>query len=95
MTPMATKSLKPHRDLYELKKELPSNWNAKHKTFWLPEQAESPCTLSLKDTILEAIPAANILVLRVLNHRWGLNTPFQPKGEYSIEAVVLKDAKHV
>lgn len=83
--------LAPHRDLYEKKKALPSHWNHDHKTMWLPETQEAPDTRSLKDTILEAIPDADIISLRVLDEGW------EPRpenvhscGEYSIEAIIRK-----
>src|SRR5574337_1812195 len=53
----------PHRDLYEKKKEHPSRWNPRereggggHLTFWLPDRAEEPDTLSLAATIAKALP---------------------------------------
>lgn len=55
----------PHRHLYERKTELPSRWNEDHKHFFLPETEETPCTLSLKKVILDAIPNANIVEFKV------------------------------
>lgn len=81
----------PHRDLYEKKKELPSRWNFDHKSFWLPESVEPPDTRSLKGTILEAIPNANIVSFNVLDEGW-LPKPEDEHstGEYSIEAIIKK-----
>lgn len=82
--------LVPHRDLYECKKELPSNWNHEHKTYWLPDQAESPCTKSFKDAILQAIPNANIVLFRVLDEGYFRHGNNHPGGEFSIEAIIKK-----
>lgn len=81
----------PHRDLYEKKPTLPSLWNLDHKTFWLPETAEEPDTRSLKGTVLEAIPGADIVSLRVLDGGWVPRPVEQHScGEYSIEVIVRK-----
>jgi SAM-dependent methyltransferase len=84
--------LAPHRDLYEKRKKLPSRWNSDHKTFWLPEEYEPPNTFSLKHTILQAIPNANIVSLNVLNEDWCSESDLKhSNGEYSIEIIVRKD----
>ena len=81
----------PHRDLYEKKKTLPSQWNFDHKAFWLPESEESPDTRSLKGSILQAIPNANIVSLIVLNEGWVPKPQNEHScGEYSIEAIIKK-----
>ncbi len=84
----------PHRDLYEKRKELPSRWNADHKTFWLPIFGEAPCTHSMKDTLAKALPQnADTVSLRVLNAGWESDGPeTHSRGSYSIEAVVRKSA---
>lgn len=89
--------LVPHRDLYEKKSMLPSQWNGDHKSFWLPDEEDPPCTKSLKHEILSAIPNAEIVSLRVLQDDYlaemgkGME-PYRthPAGEYSIEAIVRK-----
>lgn len=82
----------PHRDLYEKRKMLPSQWNPDHKYFWLPDEEEPPCTKSMKATILEAIPNADIVDFRVIDEGYNHDiAPDQhPVGEYSIEAVIKK-----
>lgn len=81
----------PHRDLYERVFSLPSRWNAEHKAFYLPETAQPPDTRSLKHTVLEAIPGADIRELRVLDAGWEYRPVEQHAvGEYSIEIVVRK-----
>ena len=83
--------LVPHRDFYEKQTTLPSLFNEDHKTYWLPEVAEPPVTLSFKHTILEAIPQANIVSFEVLTAG---HVPTPPTvhsiGEYSIEAIIQK-----
>lgn len=82
----------PHRDLYEKKKRLPSNWNFDHKTFWLPEKSDPPDTWNFKETILRAIPNAEIVLFRVLDEGFDYNIPANQHsvGEYSIEAIIHK-----
>jgi hypothetical protein len=84
----------PHRDLYEGQQNKPSRWNADHKTFWLPNRpahGDPPHTRGLRKVILDSIPQAEILSLRVLDagHAWPDPTQ-HPGGEYSIEAVLRK-----
>lgn len=80
----------PHRDLYEKRKMLPSRWNGDHKTFWLPEKGEPPHTRGLQEVIFQAVPNANLIVLRVLNEGYMVNGDGHSGGEYSIEAVIKK-----
>lgn len=83
--------LVPHRDLYETSKKLPSKWNFEHKSYWLPDTDEPPCTKSLRGTISTAIPNANIVVFRVLDEGYiKLPKNVHPVGEYSIEAIIKK-----
>lgn len=85
----------PHRDFYEQKTDLPSRWNKEHKTFWLPDRSEPPCTFSLLHTLQDAIPAPQRM-LRLLSvetdgyQPGNLGAGVQSTGEYSIEAVVYK-----
>ncbi len=83
--------LVPHRDLYEKRTTLPSRWNGEHKTFWLPEAGEPPCTRGLKETIMQAVPNADIVSFRVLDEGC-IPTPSHKHatGEYSIEAIIRK-----
>lgn len=92
----------PHRDLYEKKKMLPSNWNHEHVRFWLPNLEEPPCTLNLNKEINLAIPQADIVSFRVLNEGYaeqidegianelGIEVSDHPVGEYAIEAIIRK-----
>ena len=85
----------PHRDLYEKKKELPGYWNPGHKWFFLPDISEEPCTKSLKGTVMDAIPDANIVSFGVLDENYDPNGRLSrghrhSEGEYSIEIIVNK-----
>lgn len=92
----------PHRDLYEMKRTLPSNWNKEHCRFWLPDGEDPPNTLCLKTEILLAIPEANIISYRVLADGYQNNCEpgpdgrvhfldfKHPSGEYAIEAIIKK-----
>ena len=85
--------LVPHRDLYEKKTRLPSSWNAEHKSYWLPETGEEPDTYGFKETILRALPEANIISFEVLQEGWvPLPHNKHSQGEYSIEAIIRKGA---
>lgn len=82
----------PHRDLYERRRILPSQWNHDHKYFWLPDKEDLPCTKSLKKEILFAVPSANIVSFRVLDegYNYSMGNHEHPVGEFSIEAIVRK-----
>jgi|APSaa5957512535_1039671.scaffolds.fasta_scaffold95042_2 SAM-dependent methyltransferase len=81
----------PHRDLYEKKRVLPSNWNNDHKHFFLPEDEEQPCTLSFKKVILSVLPDADFAEFRVLDEGFlDKGKDWHSAGEYSIEAVIRK-----
>jgi len=86
--------LVPHRDLYEQKIELPSQWNGNHEHFWLPDEEDksSFATLSLKKEVLKVIPDADIVSLRVLDEGYEPNSgPYNhPIGELSIEIIIKK-----
>lgn len=81
----------PHRDLYELKKDLPSQFNPDHKWFWLPDSVDNGSTLSLRG--LAEIVCDNISIesLKVYDDGYINNGPTShPSGNYSIELIVKK-----
>jgi SAM-dependent methyltransferase len=84
--------LVPHRDLYERKEAPPSNWNFEHKSFWVPESSDRPGTNGLRETILKAIPEADIISFRVIDDGFDYSLPWNTHavGEYSIEAIIRK-----
>lgn len=84
----------PHRDLYEKKLELPSNWNPDHKTYWLLERHTNPFTLGLIQTVQEALTGVDYAIIQARVMMRGLvhgNDPTKHSwGEYSCEIVVKK-----
>jgi ubiquinone/menaquinone biosynthesis C-methylase UbiE len=82
----------PHRDLYEKKKELPSNWNGAHKHFWLLDRFEPPCTFGLLPIIRQELPQASVVRALVIREGWkSISAETHSAGEYSIEVVLKKD----
>ena len=55
----------PHRDLFEKKKELPSQWNSGHTTFFMPEKTEKPYTLGVREIINDNLKDFKIVYLKV------------------------------
>lgn len=80
----------PHRDLYEGKTELPSQFNAEHKTYWLLDRAESPCTLDFTQTLKDSCEGARIVYIKILDAGWQKEPGKHAGGEYAIEAVLYK-----
>ena len=81
----------PHRDLFEKKKELPSQWNSGHTTFFMPEKTEKPYTLGVREIINDNLKDFKIVYLKVCDegyHSLGPNK--HSEGEYSIEVVAKK-----
>jgi SAM-dependent methyltransferase len=69
--------LLPHRDLYEKKKELPSDYNSDHKWFFLPSRGEEPITLSLINLLNLACVLYDLIYLKLCE-------------SYSFECVIRK-----
>jgi SAM-dependent methyltransferase len=85
--------LVPHRDLYERKTELPSRFNADHRSFWLPMTSEAPNTFCLASVIAEATGQTNFL-MRILEDEYcDPGIEMHAGGEYSIEAIVQKPSE--
>jgi SAM-dependent methyltransferase len=81
----------PHRDLYEKKKTLPSQWNGDHKSFLLPEADDPPDTVGLRPLLEAHCVGGEIVYLKVCDAGHTITTPdVHSDGEYSIEAVVKK-----
>ena len=81
----------PHRDLFEKRKKLPSQWNKGHFNFFMPENNESPDTLGLKELIINNLNDYKIEYIKVCDEgykNFGENK--HSLGEYSIEAVIKK-----
>ena len=81
----------PHRDLYERRTTLPSRWNPDHKHFFLPEIAEPPVTLGLRQLLRHAIPSGRLEYLKVCDEGYIVHEQDRESdGECSIEAVLKK-----
>ena len=90
----------PERDLFELKKELPSDFSRHHKWYFKLDQEDPPVTLSLKKIIKSSLPKnAKIEYIKVCDEKWNPEvkerTPKMtaldwPQGEFQIEAVIKK-----
>ena len=81
----------PHRDLYEKKKTLPSNWNPDHKFFILPDRNDPPHTWGLKQLIEMTGVQHDIIYINPCNYGNTITEPFlHSDGEFSIEAVIRK-----
>jgi len=82
----------PHRDLYEKKERLPSQWNKDHKRFYLPDKDSPPDTVSFRRVVEEAIgKEAEWIYLKICKEGWvPLPDHVHPRGEYQIEAVLRK-----
>ena len=81
----------PHRDLYEKKKTLPSQFNDDHVHFFLPDVDDPPDTIGLRPLLEGLLTDIEIEYCRVCDEGYinpGEN--IQSKGEYSIEIVARK-----
>jgi len=81
----------PHRDLYEKKQALPSNWNADHKHFFLLDRDDPPSTIGIVPLLQRVLPEASIVYARECSDGHTIRTPhIHSDGEYSIEVVARK-----
>jgi len=81
----------PHRDLYEKRMTLPSNWNNDHKFFFLPERDEEPDTLGVLPLLTRTLIDLDLVALKVCDDGHTITDPkVHSDGEYSIEAIVRK-----
>jgi len=85
----------PERDLFECKKELPSDYNRYHVWYFKADQEEPPVTINLTALIsLTLDPHIEIEYIKVCDENWDpYNRPYQkvdPVGEFQIEAVIQK-----
>ena len=86
----------PHRDLYEKKTVLPSNWNHDHKFFFLPIEDDLPYTLGLEKLVKSALMGEiyKIEQLITCDEGWidvGPNN--HSVGEFSIEIIIKKSSR--
>lgn len=81
----------PHRDLYEKKKTLPSNWNKHHKNFFLLDKDEAPDTIGIIPLIKRTLHNYEIVYGKECDEGHTITDPnVHSDGEYSIEIVLKK-----
>jgi SAM-dependent methyltransferase len=82
----------PHREKYERRQTLPSRFNGDHRTFWLPDRDEPPCTLGLIPLVAKwGRNQLEFIYCKVCDDGWAPCPPEQHAGgEYSIEGVWKK-----
>lgn len=81
----------PHRDLYEKKNKLPSNFNKDHKFFYLLGSEEYPDTKDILKVIEQAITNYEIVYAKICDDDYASNGLIMPStGEYSIEIIIQK-----
>ncbi len=81
----------PHRDLYEKKKLLPSQFNDDHMHFFLPDTDDLPDTIGVTQLIKKTLSNFKIIYCTICDENYISNGPMkQSDGEYSIELVVKK-----
>lgn len=86
----------PHRDLYEKKKTLPSNFNLDHKYFFLLEADDPPDTIGIIPFIERNLTDYKIVDVKVCNEGHTINDPeIHSDGEYSIEVIIKKMTSNV
>jgi len=82
----------PHRDLYEKKKNLPSNFNKDHKFFYLLGEEDLPDTKDILKVIKESISDYEVVYAKICDENYSSNGIDQSStGEYSIEIVLKKN----
>lgn len=85
----------PHRDLYEKKKTLPSNWNLGHRQFFLLDKNEPPDTIGIMPLIASSLQGGEVIYAKVCSEGHTITDPaIHSDGEYSIEIVMRKSALH-
>lgn len=85
----------PHRDVYEKRTTLPSRWNPDHKTFWLIDKSEPPCTFGIIPTITNNL--TDYIIHSVSLQQDGTTNQDKPDEhchwECSIEIILQKKLK--
>ena len=84
----------PERNLYERKETLPSRWNTTHRRFFLLDRDQGPDTVGIIPLIQKNLNDGEIILAKVCDDGYGVPAEdLQSVGEYSIEAVIRKNAK--
>lgn len=83
----------PHRDLYEKKKFLPSNFNTDHKSFWLPEKSDNKDTYGVREFVNKVLKDCDYSWerLKVCDEGYKSYSPeSHSDGEYQIEFIIQR-----
>ena len=81
----------PHRDLYEKKLVLPSNWSADHRRFFLIERDDPPDTVGIVPLLARNLAGYELIYARPSADGHTITDPQKHSdGEYSIELVLRK-----
>jgi GT2 family glycosyltransferase/SAM-dependent methyltransferase len=81
----------PHRDLYEKRNALPSNWSADHKRFFLIERDDAPDTVGIVPLVERNLPGYELIYAKPCADGHTITDPqMHSDGEYSIELVLKK-----
>jgi SAM-dependent methyltransferase len=82
----------PHRDLYEKRRRLPSQWNPNHRRFYLPFENDGPDTVGLFEWLAPLRAKLGFSIETIVTGDWGYqkNGGLHPSGEYQIDALLLK-----
>jgi SAM-dependent methyltransferase len=87
----------PHRDLFELRRTLPSAGNANHKWFFVIDKNEPPVTIGLIPFIIDNLTDYDIIYVKKCDDNYSYyikdNRYVIAAGEFSIEAVIRKGNK--
>ena len=88
----------PDRDAYEMKRELPSNWNKEHKCFFLSDYEELPFTINYEKFVKSALfeEKYEIEYIQLFDGDIYDELPIHhdenhPIPEYQIESVIRKN----
>jgi len=83
----------PHRDLYEMKKELPSNWNLNHKFFVLPDDEELPYTINFEHFLKATLSDKKFVIisLEICDSGVESSPDVHSHPEYQIEVIIRKN----
>ena len=81
----------PHRDLYEKKKTLPSQFNPTHSHFFLLDKDELPDTIGIIPLIKSNLTGFELIYTKKCNEGHTITDPMlHSDGGYSIEVVLKK-----
>jgi len=81
----------PHRELYEKKKTLPSNFNDDHKHFFLLDRDEFPDTVGILPLIARTLNNYEIIYAKECSYGYTESEKRDiNSGEYSIEVIIRK-----